>query len=41
MKLKKEMLTHKMDGSQVMVSTDKEGVAGIITRQKNMTLPTK
>lgn len=31
MKLKKEMLTHNMDGSQVMVSTDKDVFSGIIT----------
>ena len=29
MKLKKEMLTHTMDGSQVMVSTDKDVFSGI------------
>lgn len=34
MKLKKEMLTHNMDGSQVMVSTDKEVFSGIITSNK-------
>ena len=31
MKLKKEMLTHHMDGSQVMVSTDKDVFSGIVT----------
>ena len=30
MKLKKEMLTHFMDGSQVMVSTDKDVFSGIV-----------
>ena len=34
MKLKKDMLTHNMDGSQVMVSTDKEVFSGIITSNK-------
>lgn len=34
MKLKKEMLTHFMDGSQVMVSTDKDVFSGIVTSNK-------
>ena len=34
MKLKKEMLTHTMDGSQVMVSTDKDVFSGIVTSNK-------
>ena len=34
MKLKKEMLTHFMDGSQVMVSTDKNIFSGIVTSNK-------
>lgn len=31
MKLKKEMLTHMMDDSQIMVSTDKNVFSGIVT----------
>ncbi len=31
MKLKKEMLTHDIDGSQVMVSTDNTVFSGIVT----------
>ncbi|MEE1264570.1 PqqD family protein [Ruminococcus sp.] len=34
MKLKSEMLTHFMDGSQVMVSTDKDVFSGIVTSNK-------
>ena len=34
MKLKKEMLTHTMDDSQVMVSTDKDVFSGIVTSNK-------
>lgn len=34
MKLKKEMLTHSMDNSQVMVSTDKNVFSGIVTSNK-------
>ena len=33
-KKKKEMLTHNMDGSQVMVSTDKNVFSGIVTSNK-------
>ena len=34
MKLKKEILTHTMDDSQVMVSTDKDVFSGIVTSNK-------
>ena len=34
MKLKKEMLTHTMDGTQVIVSTDKDVFSGIVTSNK-------
>ena len=35
MKLKKEMITHEMDGSQIMVSTDQNVFSGIVTSNKS------
>ena len=35
MKLKKEMLTHDMGDSQVMVSTDKDVFSGIFGTEKS------
>ena len=35
MKLKKEMITHEMDGSQIMVSTDQKVFSGIVTSNKS------